>query len=355
MRYHRTSRLHNGVRSASPPDAACLAQQHDGLLLDLDGTVFRGSHPTAGAVEVLNSVSSRKVFVTNNASHSPIAVAEHMRGLGVMVETGDIITSGQSAARLLASELPTGSAVLVVGTDALVDEVFRVGLRPVRTFADAPVAVVQGHSPRTCWSDLNEAALAIRNGARWVATNLDATFPTGRGIALGNGSMVAALREGTGATPDLAGKPAPTMLRAILAQGGFRSALVIGDRLDTDIAGATDAGLPSLLVLSGVTDVVGLIQAPPGHRPTYVAEDLRGLLDRPPKLSIVPQRPWRVSVAPDKVTVTSCAKRADEPDLSVIRAITHAVWSTNLPWDTLRIVSADDVAHRALRLWSLID
>lgn len=306
-------------------------------------------------MEVLDSVSSRTIFVTNNASRSSAAVAEHLRGLGLTVETGDIITSGQSAARLLATELPTGSAVLVVGTDALADEIVRVGLRPVRTYSDTPVAVVQGHSPQTCWSDLNEAALAIRNGARWVATNLDATFPTGHGIALGNGSMVAALQKGTGATPEVAGKPAPNMLRDALNQGVFRSALAIGDRLDTDIAGAAGAGLSSLLVLTGVTDVVDLIQAPPGHRPTYVAQDLRGLYESPATLRVGPQERWHVHIAADTATVSSFAKSANESALSLVRAIAHAVWTANLPWDTLTIVAADDVARKALRLWSLID
>ena len=123
-----------------------LAQQHDCLLLDLDGTVFRGHAPTLGAVETLAGIECRALFVTNNASRSADEVAAHLCELGFAAGVDDVVTSAQSAARMLAARLPAGAKVLVVGTDALAAEVEANGLAPVRLFADDPVAVVQGLS-----------------------------------------------------------------------------------------------------------------------------------------------------------------------------------------------------------------
>ncbi len=201
-----------------------LAQQHDCLLLDLDGTVFRGHEPTPGAVETLAEIESRILFVTNNASRDAEQVAVHLRELGFTAGAGDVVTSAQSAARLLADQLPAQAKVLVVGTDALAGEVAAVGLTPVRQWSDEPVAVVQGHSPETGWSDLAEAALAIRAGALWIAANVDKTLPSERGLLPGNGSMVAALRTATDRDPQVAGKPAPALMRGCVGARAVRPA-----------------------------------------------------------------------------------------------------------------------------------
>ena len=173
--------------------------------------------------------------------------------------------------------MPAGCSGSVIGTESLADEINAVGLQPVRRFSDAPVAVVQGHSPETGWSDLAEAALAIRAGALWVAANVDQTLPTERGLLPGNGSMVAALRAATDAEPQVAGKPAPALMEDALARGDFHAPLVVGDRLDTDIAGANAADLPSLMVLTGVNSARDAVFAVPEQRPTYIAHDLRAL------------------------------------------------------------------------------
>lgn len=212
-----------------------LAQQHDCLLLDLDGTLFRGHEATPDAVETLGKIDAHALFVTNNASRSAEEVAAHLREMGFAATAGDVVTSAQSAARMLAERLPAGSKVLVLGTEALGGEIAGVGLDPVRLFAENPVAVVQGLSTAICWNDLAEAALAIRAGALWVTANLDATLPTERGLLPGNGSMVAALRAATDVEPLVAGKPFPALMRDALARGSFTTPLVVGDRLDTDI------------------------------------------------------------------------------------------------------------------------
>ncbi|MGV0853498.1 HAD-IIA family hydrolase [Mycolicibacterium phlei] len=329
-----------------------LAQQHDCLLLDLDGTVFRGHEPTPGAVEILAAQTARMFYVTNNASRAPGDVAAHLRELGFSADSDDVATSAQSAAKLLAEQLPSGAAVLVVGTEALADEVRQVGLKPVRQFADGPAAVVQGHNPQTGWPDLAEAALAIRAGALWVAANVDLTLPTERGLLPGNGSMVAALRAATEREPQVAGKPQPTLLRDALARGTFRFPLVVGDRLDTDIAGAKAAGLPSLMVLSGVSTALDLLRADSTQRPTYLGADLRALHAPADSLRIGAHPGWRVDV--DGTTVTVHATGEDPgDDLSIVRAAASAVWMAGLG-TAFTVTAGDAAAERAAQRWSLL-
>lgn len=329
-----------------------VARQYDCLLLDLDGTLFRGRRPTEGAVQALAEVRSRAFFVTNNASRSAAEVAAHLTELGFSATADDVATSAQSAARLLAGQLPAGAPVLIVGTDALADEVAAVGLRPVRRFDDGPVAVVQGLSMTIGWPDLAEAALAIRSGALWVAANVDPTLPTERGLLPGNGSMVAALRAATGAEPQVAGKPAPGLLTDAAARGDFRAPLVVGDRLDTDIEGANAAKLPSLMVLTGVNSARDAVYAEPAHRPTYIGHDLRALHAEGEQLAIGPQPGWRVEVG-DHVTVSG-AGPDDGDGLSIVRAVASAVWDARFDGRPISIEAGDDRARAALRRWSLV-
>jgi glycerol 3-phosphatase-2 len=330
-----------------------LAQEHDCLLLDLDGTVFRGHEPTIGAVEMLTAVRARTLFVTNNASRGPAEVAQHLCAMGFKANADDIVTSAQSAARLLQEQLQPGAAVLIVGTDSLAAEVRNVGLKPVRQWSDGPVAVVQGHSPQTGWPDLAEAALAIRGGALWVAANVDRTLPSERGLLPGNGAMVAALRAATDCEPQVAGKPAPALLTDALARGNFRSPLVVGDRLDTDIAGANAAGLPSLLVLCGVSTAAETVRAAVGQRPNYIAADLRSLGTRADSLRVGPHPAWHVDVGPSAVTVHSTGRDPDDP-LSVVRAAASAVWNARLDGQPVTLMAGDDTARQAMELWSLL-
>jgi len=331
---------------------AGLAQQYDCLLLDLDGTVFRGHEPTEGAVDALASVSARTLYVTNNASRSAADVAAHLNELGFSAVGDDVVTSAQSAARLLASQLPTGSRVLVIGTDALAAEVSAVGLEPVRRFDDGPVAVVQGHSTETGWANLAEAALAIRAGAVWVAANVDKTLPSERGLLPGNGSMVQALCTATDAVPQVAGKPQPTLMHDALARGQFAAPLVVGDRLDTDIAGAIGARLPSLMVLTGVSTAADMVRAVPAERPDYLAADLRALSAPAEDLAIAAHPAWRVEVDRSTVTVHATGEPVSD-ELSIVRATAAAMWT--VPEGDAVIRAGDDAARAALARWSLLD
>ncbi|MGA5465627.1 HAD-IIA family hydrolase [Mycobacterium sp. NPDC050041] len=330
-----------------------IAAQHDCLLLDLDGTVFRGHEPTTGAVDTLAAVEARVLYVTNNASRAPGDVAAHLSELGFRAHADDVVTSAQSAASLLADQLPPESKVLIVGTEALADEVAGRGLRPVRSADDDPVAVVQGHNPQTGWSDLAEAALAIRAGALWVAANVDLTLPSERGLLPGNGSMVAALRAATNQEPQVAGKPQPTLFSDALSRGSYATPLTVGDRLDTDIAGANAAGLPSLLVLSGVSTADDTVRAPVDLRPGFIGADLRSLTRPADELRVGPHPGWQVDV--DTTAVTVRATGHDHGDgLSVLRALADAVWSADIAGDSLTIDAGDDTAREALQHLSLL-
>jgi glycerol-1-phosphatase len=329
-----------------------LAQQFDCLLVDLDGTVFRGSRPTEGAVQSLAEVNSRTLFVTNNATRSADQVAAHLRDLGFTAAADDVVTSAQSAAHLLAKQLPPGSRVLIVGTEALAGEITAAGLQPVRRFDDDPAGVVQGLSLTIAYHDLAEAALAIRAGALWVASNVDATLPTERGLLPGNGSLVALLRTATGAEPQVAGKPGPQLMHDAVGRGDFRAPLVIGDRLDTDIEGANAAQLPSLMVLSGVNSARDAVYAIPAQRPTYIGHDLRSLHQGGERLAVGPQPAWQVEVGDKTVTVSGNGSDDGDDDLSIVRAVASAVWGVADP--AVRIEAADDRARAALQRWSLV-
>jgi glycerol-1-phosphatase len=331
-----------------------LAQQYDCLLLDLDGTVFRGHAWTEGAAESLDEVPGRKLFVTNNASRSADEVAGHLCDIGLTATADDVVTSAQSAAHLLAAQLPPESRVLVVGTDSLADEITAVGLRPVRLAKDKPHAVVQGHSTETGWINLAEAALAIRAGALWVAANVDATLPTERGLLPGNGSMVAALKTATDAEPQVAGKPAPTLMTDALARGDFRAPLVVGDRLDTDIAGANAAGLPSLMVLTGVSSARDAVHALSAQRTTYIGYDLRSLHEEADLLAVAPQSAWHVETGDMSVTVSTGRDGEASDGLSIVRAVANAIWVSKCDPRAVTVEAGDDTAHDALQRWSLV-
>ncbi|MGQ4599493.1 HAD-IIA family hydrolase [Nocardia sp. R6R-6] len=267
-----------------------LRDRYRALLLDLDGTLYRGHEVIAGAPEALTATgeaAQRLVYVTNNASRGPAVVAAHLAELGFPASIDDVVTSAQAAARLLAERLELGAQVLVVGSDDLAAEVDAVGLCSIRRFdGAAPAAVVQGHSPHTAWPDLAEAAYALRADALWVAANTDKTLPNERGLAPGNGAMVAALRAASDREPVVAGKPYPPLLEDALVRANSRSALVVGDRLDTDIEGANRVGLDALLVLTGVSTLDELREAPDERIPTYICDSLDALNHTPVELDL---------------------------------------------------------------------
>jgi glycerol-1-phosphatase len=307
-----------------------LSSHYDVALLDLDGVVYLGGAPIAGAAEALGKATAaglRLAFVTNNAYRTPAAIAAQLTGLGVPASPSDVVTSAQAAARLLAERLPAGSAVLVVGGMGLRLAVRERGLRPVSVAAAKPAAVVQGYSPDIGYADLAEGALAVEAGALFVASNADATLPTPRGRQPGNGSLIQVIAQATGVRPLVAGKPEPPLHAESVRRTGARRPLVVGDRLDTDIEGAFRVGADSLLVLTGVTTPAGLLAAPAGRRPTYVADDLTGLLAPHPGVSAADGgyrcRGWAARrTAGGRLELSGSGDRID-----ALRALAAAAWS----------------------------
>src|SRR5689334_8394972 len=306
-----------------------LAALYDVALLDLDGVVYLGGSPIPGAAEALAKAAAsgmRLAFVTNNASRTPSAIAAQLTGLGVPARPGEVITSGQAAARLLAEHLPAGAPVLVVGGMGLRMAVRERGFRPVTVAADHPAAVVQGYAPDVSYPLLAEGGLAVAAGALFVASNADSTLPTPRGRQPGNGSLIQVIATATGRAPLIAGKPEPPLHAEAVARSGARHPLVVGDRLDTDIESAVRSGADSLLVLTGVTHPLDAVLASARHRPTYLAEGLAGLLGPHPEVTITGGTfscsGRHVTVAGGQVTVTGSGAAIDG-----LRALCAAAWS----------------------------
>ncbi|WFE20036.1 HAD-IIA family hydrolase [Solwaraspora sp. WMMD937] len=258
-----------------------LSAAHDLVIFDLDGVIYLIDRPIPGAVEAvdrLRRAGPPVAYATNNASRRSADVAGLLRGMGVPATADEVVTSAGATAALLAQQYGPGAKALVVGADALRDELTEAGLALVAAADDKPAVVVQGYGPEIGWADLAEASVAIRGGADWVATNTDRTLPSARGPLPGNGSLVAALRTALNREPDqVVGKPEPGLFVTTARRAGADRPLVVGDRLDTDIEGANRAGMASLLVLTGISDARELLAAPPARRPTYLAADLAGL------------------------------------------------------------------------------
>lgn len=258
-----------------------LSRAYDLAMLDLDGVVYIGSTAVSGAPEHLARVRAtgmRCAFITNNASRSPSTVADHLRELGVEADPGDVVTSAQAAARVLADRLPPGAPVAVLGAQALADEVLLAGLDPVGVDHEDAAALVSGYGPDVLWRDVMRAAVRVRDGLWWVASNTDGSIPTSYGVAPGHGVLVETVSRFAEVTPVVAGKPERPLLDETVRRVGGERPLMVGDRLDTDIAGAVKAEVDSLLVLTGVTGLAELVRARPWERPTYLAGDLGGLL-----------------------------------------------------------------------------
>ena len=312
--------------SADPLDTA-----YDVALLDLDGTVYLSGAAIPGAPEALRKADAagmRLAYVTNNAFRTPAAIAELLTGFGVPATPSDVVTSAQAAARLLAERLPAGAPVLVVGGNGLRTALRERGLRPVTNAAVHPQAVVQGYSPDVDYSLLAEGGIAVAAGALFVASNADLTLPSSRGNQPGNGSFMQVIATATGVKPLVAGKPEPPLHNESVLRTGAKHPLVVGDRLDTDIESAVRVDADSLLVLTGVTSPAEAVLAPPEQRPTYVAEDLSGLLEPHPAVTIDDGEfgcvGWTARLNGNQLELTGDGRRIDG-----LRALCAAAWSAD--------------------------
>ena len=308
------------------------------VLADLDGVIYRGADAIPYAVSGMNEIPSSIAvgYLTNNASRSDETVAAHLSELGLSVRPEQVVTSPQAAMSILADLVPAGSTVLVVGGDGLTVELERRGYAITRSQSDRPAAVVQGFDPSVGWVHLAEAAFVLggTEGADipWIATNTDWTLPLARGTAPGNGTLVSAAHTAVGRLPIVAGKPETPIFEEAMRRFGSRSALMIGDRLDTDILGANRAGIPSAFVLTGIDGPKQILAAVSDQRPTYLLEDLRGLHEPYPDTATLTDGDAVVTTVGGarvrRVDTRLTVEAGDGIDL--LRAGAAAIWSSGM-------------------------
>jgi HAD superfamily hydrolase (TIGR01450 family) len=310
----------------------------DAVFADLDGVVYAGHQAIPHAVASINRAAEtlRIGYITNNASRTSASVAEQLSGYGLSVVAEDVVTSPQAAATLLAGLVPAGSTILVVGGEGLTSEVERAGFRPTSSADDHPAAVIQGFHPSVGWMHLAEATYALATGIPWVATNTDWTIPQSRGIAPGNGTLVAAVHTAAGRLPVVAGKPEVAIFHEAMRRFSATRPLFLGDRLDTDILGAQRAGIPSALVLTGIDRAKQVLAADASMRPTYLLDDLRQLFEPYPAVGEVTDDVTGarfVTVGSSVISMTGNVVRVERPGarrIDMLRAGAAAIWGSGL-------------------------
>lgn len=246
----------------------------NGLLVDMDGVLYRGQMPIPGAEDFVAFLRCRQIpflLLTNNSSLTPGQYVAKLKGMGIEVDAGELLTSAQATARFLAQQEQKGARVYVIGREGVRQALVEQGFSLVEEEADY---VVVGWDWELTFDQLKQATLLVRAGARFIATNPDRSFPTEVGIIPGNGAILAALEAATDVRPLVIGKPEPAMFQLALAQLGLGASkvAVLGDRLETDILGGHRMGLRTLFVLSGVTDREELAQSP--IQPDVVFKDV---------------------------------------------------------------------------------
>ena len=324
-----------------------LQDTYDTLLLDLDGTVWEGGDAIEHAVEAINAAGVPAVYITNNASRSAAEVAQMLRAIGLQAQDNDVLTSAQAALGLAEEHLSPGDPVLVLGAPSFRDLVANAGYRVVDSADENPKVVLHGHNPETGWHQLSEAALSIARGAVYLASNLDTTLPMQRGLMVGNGSMVAAVTSATGVTPRAAGKPEPAMFLQAASALGAKRPLAVGDRIDTDIAGAVAAGIPALHVLTGVSGPLALIEAPKELRPTFIAEDMRALAQDAEQLKPSAQGGFGARVDGRDIILSHGNEGATS--IQALRTVLEVAWMMDTPPELVRPNS--DAAEAATANW----
>ena len=251
------------------------------FIFDMDGVLYRGKTPLPGVQTLFDALTIRGIrflLATNNSMATPASYVVRMAEMGVAVAEGDIQTSATATRDYLRDLLPPDATILIVGMPALGEQIFTgTSFRPASDDAETIDAVVVGLDLEFTYEKLYRATRAIVQGATFIATNADATLPTERGFQPGAGSIVAAIATASGTTPTVVGKPETLMMMKGIQQLGVdpSEAVMVGDRLDTDILSGHNAGLNTVLVLTGVSqrgDLDGVAVLP-----DYVFTDLPAL------------------------------------------------------------------------------
>lgn len=261
-----------------------LAQGYDPLLLDLDGVLFRGDETVPGGPETLAALRAdghRIAFVTNNSARTPEQVADKLVGHGYEAGPHEVVTSALATADVLAERGATEA--YVIGEEGIRRALAGAGVRVLDGEPKTAAYVVVGWDRQATYAKLRTASLLVERGATLVATNADRSYPAPDGFWPGAGALLAAVTTTTGAEARVIGKPHPPLYRAALRRVGGDRPLVVGDRLETDIAGAIALGWDSLLVLSGATSAAAVEAST--IVPTYVGPDVGALRSDPPAQS----------------------------------------------------------------------
>jgi HAD superfamily hydrolase (TIGR01450 family) len=263
-----------------------LVGRYDQLILDLDGCVYVGDEAVPGSVQAVAALrdgGKRVAFATNDPRHATEEYVTKLWRLGIKASLEDVVTVGGATQHLLA-ETRRGRTAFVIGTAPMLAHVTDAGLRLLNgtdLASRAEVVIVAG-TEQLVYEDLRLAALALRRGADFLATGRDPTYPKPDGLWPGTGAILAAVEYATGRTATIVGKPEPQLFLTALDRLGDGRTLVVGDRLDSDVAAAHRAGLDAALVLTGGTSPEEA-DAPAGDveaRPVAVAESLAALVER---------------------------------------------------------------------------
>jgi 4-nitrophenyl phosphatase len=251
-----------------------------GLIIDMDGVLWEGETPLPGLAGFFNFLRTNNVsfvLATNNASRTPEEYQKKLARMGAHVEGEKILTSAVATGHYLESIAKPGQKVFVIGEDALRQAVLAAGLTPADENELHADFVICGMDRALTWEKLGNAAINIRNGARFIGTNSDSTFPTERGLTHGNGAILAALTTATEITPIIIGKPYLPLYQMAMEKLPLPPEKIsaLGDRLETDILGAQNIGIRSILVLSGVTSRIQLAESE--IKPTWTFPDLISL------------------------------------------------------------------------------
>ena len=252
--------------------------QAQGFVLDMDGVLYHGNVAILGASEFLGDLTAANIpwrLLTNNAWDTPEQYVAKLAGMDIQAAPEQIMTSSLATAAYIKHLAPDGARVYVVGGEGIQQAIRKAGFEIVtRPPADF---VVVGIDWNVTYDKLKWAALSIRGGAQFIGTNGDKTLPHSDGIVPGNGSQLAFLQAATDVAPTIIGKPQPEVFRSTVREMGtpIEQTAMVGDRLDTDILGASAAGMPTIMVLTGVNTRADAEAAP--ARPTLIMDDIAAL------------------------------------------------------------------------------
>lgn len=263
-----------------------LANELQTYVFDLDGVIYRGDEPqlhAAATVRELRRRGRKVFFLTNNSTKSREDFRRKLASMDIEVRVDEIMTSAHATALYLRDQGAAGKSVYIVGEDGLAGELEAIGMKVFRDAAGEGVEyVVVGMDRKFTYEKLAGAQQAILAGARFIATNTDATFPLPGGrLAPGGGSLVSAIQTASGVRPLLIGKPETYSTRKVLELAGCAAekSVMVGDRIETDVLTGNRLGMHTVLVLTGVSDWAHVEAAPHELKPDRVITDLGELLD----------------------------------------------------------------------------